>query len=171
MNAFKTEYQTQVCRNAKAFAKALKEAGLDVQGDPADGYTETHQVLLRVSEYGPGDQIARRLEENNIVCNYQALPDDESFLVSSGLRTGVSEMTRFGMKEEDFGPLAQLIADCVIRDKNVKDEAAEYRKQFSTMHYCLAADEAAELAARVFSSVFPSSEYAKIFAENLSRLV
>ena len=38
-------------------------------------------------QHGTGEQIARRLEENNIVCNYQALPDDESFLVSSGLRT------------------------------------------------------------------------------------
>ncbi len=167
MNAFKAEYQKQVCSNARAFAKALKQAGLDVQGDPADGYTETHQVLLRVSEQGPGDEIARRLEDNNIVCNYQALPDDESFLVSSGLRLGTSEMTRFGMKEDDFGPVAQLIADCVIRNREVGREAAAYRARFPTMGYCLPADEAAGLSARILASAFPSSDYAKLFAENL----
>lgn len=171
MNAFKKEYQEQVCSNAKAWAKALKDAGLDVQGDPADSFTETHQVLIRVSEYGPGDQIARRLEENNLVCNYQALPDDETFLISSGLRTGVSEMTRFGMKEADFGPLAQLFADCVIHDKAVKDEVASYRRRFDTMHFCVPAAEGAELAARILASGFPNSDYAKLFAENLSRFV
>ena len=170
MNAFKQEYQTQVLKNAKAFAKALKATGLDVQGDAADGFTQTHQVLIRVSQHGPGDQIARRLEENNMVCNYQALPDDESFLVSSGLRTGVSEMTRFGMQEADFGPLAQFFADCVIRNKDVKSEVTAYRQKFAQMRYCLPAAEAAELAARVLVSIFPTSDYAKRFAENLSRL-
>ncbi|MCK4303391.1 MAG: hypothetical protein KAY24_04070 [Candidatus Eisenbacteria sp.] len=171
MNAFKDEYQAEVIRNAKAWAKALKQAGLDVQGDPADGYTETHQVLLRVSEQGPGHEIARRLEENNIVCNYQALPDDESFLVSSGLRTGVSEMTRFGMRAADFEPLAGFFAECVLHNKNVREEVAAYRRKFSTMQYCLPMAEAAELTARVLVSVFPNSDYAKTFAENLSKLV
>ncbi|MCK4412370.1 MAG: hypothetical protein KAY32_02380 [Candidatus Eisenbacteria sp.] len=170
MNAYKQEYQDQVRRNAKAWAKALKATGLDVQGDPADGYTETHQVVIRVSEHGPADQIARRLEDNNIVCNYQALPDDETFLQSSGLRTGVPEMTRFGMQEEDFGPLAQFFADCVIRDKPVADEVAAYRQKFLTMRYCLPAAEAAPLAARVLHGIFPRSDYAKQFAENLLAL-
>ena len=62
--------------------------------------------------------IARRLEENNILTNYQALPDDETFLVSSGIRMGVQEMTRFGMTEKDFDVLAGYLADVVIRNKN-----------------------------------------------------
>jgi glycine/serine hydroxymethyltransferase len=169
MNAFKNEYQDQVRRNAKAWAKALASAGLDVQGDPADGYTETHQVLLRVSQYGPAEQIARRLEENNLVCNYQALPDDESFLSSSGLRTGVQEMTRFGMREEHFGKLATLFAECVIHGRNVAEAATAYREQFLTMGYCLPPEQAAELAAKVLASAFPKSDYARRFAENLLR--
>jgi len=170
MNAFRTEYQAKVRENAKAWAKALAATGLDVQGDPADGYTETHQVLIRVSQYGPAEQIARRLEENNLVCNYQALPDDESFLASSGLRTGVQEMTRFGMEPGDFGTLAELFADCVIRDRKVADEAAAYRQKFLTMRYCLPAVEAIPLAARVWHSAFPRSDYARAMAENLMKL-
>jgi glycine/serine hydroxymethyltransferase len=171
MNAFKDEYQKQVISNAKAFARALKATGLDVQGDAADDFTETHQVLLRVSEYGPGDVIARRLEDNNLVCNYQALPDDESFLLSSGLRLGVPEMTRFGMKEDDFGPLAQLMADCIIHDKKVKDEVVTYRQKFNRMHYCVPFEESVEMAARILASAMPHSDYAKLFAENLSKMV
>lgn len=54
MNAFRAEYQSAVRRNAKAFAVALANAGVHVEGDPADSYTETHQVIARVSDHGTG---------------------------------------------------------------------------------------------------------------------
>jgi glycine/serine hydroxymethyltransferase len=171
MNVFKNEYQGEVRKNAKAFAKALKAHGLDVEGDPAEDYTQTHQVIVRVREHGIGEEVARRLEDNNIICNYQALPDDESFLESSGIRTGVQEMTRFGMKETDFDKLAGFMADAIIRKKDVKDEVAAYRREFPEMKYCLPAKDASEMGTRILESVFPSSEYAKMFADNLSALV
>ena len=62
MNAFKDEYQRAVIENAKSFAASLKAEGLDVAGDPAVGYTETHQVIVRVG-YARGPEIAKRLEE------------------------------------------------------------------------------------------------------------
>ena len=73
MNYFKDSYQKAVIDNAKYFAKALHEAGLHVLGDPTIGYTETHQVLVDVG-YGTGPEVAERLEENNIIVNYQATP-------------------------------------------------------------------------------------------------
>ena len=167
MNHFKRPYQEQVRKNAKAFARALVDSGVTVEGDPADGYTETHQVLLRVKEHGLGDQIARRLEDNNIVCNYQALPDDETFLEPSGLRTGVQEMTRFGMVEDDFGKLAGLVADVIIRNKHVGDEVSRYRQNFLEMKFCLPPADSAELGASVLQSVFPTSDYAEMFADNM----
>ncbi len=170
MNEFKADFQAQVRANAKAFARALKAQGLEVEGDPADGYTETHQVLVRVKAHGPGMDIARRLEDNNIIVNYQALPDDETFLDSSGLRIGVQEMTRFGMKEKDFGELAGYFADIVIRNKNAKAEVAKYRGRFLEMGYCLPASEAAPLAARVFAAAIPTPGLAAMFAENLAKL-
>ncbi len=107
MNAFKSDYQKAVISNAKAFARALKDQGLMVEGDPRVGYTETHQVIVRVG-YGKGPLIAERLEENNIIVNYQGAPDDEAFTTASCLRMGVQEMTRFGMREEDFVHLAEV---------------------------------------------------------------
>jgi glycine/serine hydroxymethyltransferase len=170
MNAFKADYQDAVRRNAKALAKALAAHGVPVEGDPARGYTETHQVLARVKAFGPGMAIARRLEDNNIVVNYQALPDDATFLDSSGIRIGVQEMTRFGMTEPDFDKLAGYMADCIIRDRPVKDEVAAYRREFLEMRYCLPMAQAVPLAARIFAAAVPEPGFAARFAENLARL-
>ena len=135
MNAFKDEYQANVIRNAKAFARALKDCSLDVSGNPEVGYTQTHQVLLDVG-WTRGPEIARKLEENNIIVNYQAAPEEEGFTASGSLRMGVSEMTRFGMGPEDFGELAELIRDVIVDDATVKPRVAEMRKRFLEMRYC-----------------------------------
>lgn len=170
MNEFKDEYQGQVRKNARAMAVALKSHGITVEGDESDGFTETHQVIIRVKQFGPGMEIARRLEDNNIVINYQALPDDPGFLESSGIRIGVQEMTRFGMDESDFDTLAGLMADVIIRNRNVKAEVAAYRKKFLEMRYCLPAEKALPLAARVIEAAMPQSVYARRFAENILRI-
>lgn len=171
MNAFKEEYQKQVRNNVKAFAKALKDKGIDVEGNESDGFTETHQVIIRVKRFGTGEEIAKRLENNNIITNYQALPDDKSFIRSSGIRIGVQEMTRFGMKERDFETLSDYIADVVIRNHNVKEEVIKFRHNFLNMHYCLPPEQAAPLAAQVLKSIFPNTEYTKIFYDNLIKTI
>jgi len=167
MNAFKDEYQPAVIRNARSFARSLADAGLQVEGDASDGYTHTHQVILRVREHGTGEEIARRLEENNIVTNYQALPDDTSFVESSGIRIGVQEMTRFGMREDDFARLAGFIAEVVLQNKDVAVHVASERRRFMTMHYCLPPAEALPIAADLMASILPDSDYAKSFADAL----
>ncbi len=171
MNAFKDEYQARVRANAKAFARSLHARGVHVEGDERDGFTETHQVLIRVRDHGPGQAIARRLEENNIVANYQALPDDGTFLESSGVRLGVQEMTRFGMAEKDFDVLAGYLADVVVRNKNVKAEVARFRGGFLEMKYCLPPGEAVPLAAQVLKSVFPRPGLVDSLAESLLKSV
>lgn len=140
MNHFKGAYQPAVLANAKAFARALAQAGLAVAGDPALGYTQTHQVVVKVG-YGKGPEAARRLEQSNIVCNYQALPDEEGFTAAGGLRLGVAEMTRFGMGPGDFETLAGLMADALLRGKNVGPEVAALRRGFLELGYCFRSEE------------------------------
>jgi aminomethyltransferase len=148
MNHFKNAYQPQVIRNAKAFARALKDCGLDVAGDPAIDFTETHQVIVRVG-YSRGVEIAKRLEENNIICNYQATPDEEGFTVAGALRMGVSEMTRFGMEEEDFRTLAPLLHDVVENDKKVSDSVKALRSRFRDLRFCFKKEEFGDLWERL----------------------
>ena len=140
MNQFKDEYQKAVVENAKHFAKCLKAEGLDVAGDPAIGYTETHQVIVSVG-YAAGPEVAARLERNNIIANYQATPDEEGFTASGALRMGVNEMTRFGFGKKEFETLASLIADCVLRGKEVGDEVVKLRSGYTQMHYCFQDDQ------------------------------
>lgn len=140
MNTFKEDYQPQVIANAKALARALKEAGLNVQGDAAIDFTETHQVVLEVG-YARGPEVAKRLEDNNLICNYQALPFDEGFSASSGLRLGAQEMTRFGCKEKDMAELAGLVADCILRDARVKEQVTAFRGRFIEMNYCFQGED------------------------------
>jgi glycine/serine hydroxymethyltransferase len=169
MNEFKDDYQNQVRANAKAFARALKSRGVPVEGDEADGFTETHQVLIRVNAYGNGMNIARRLEDNNLVANYQALPDDETFLEPSGIRMGVQEMTRFGMREDDFNGLAEFIKDVVVKDQNVKDDVKAYRQRFLEMKYCLSPDQAVPLAAKILASLSPNPNFVETFLKSLEQ--
>ncbi len=144
MNHFKDEYQAKVVANAKAFARGLRDAGLNVAGDPAIDFTETHQVVVDVG-YSHGPEIASRLEANNIICNYQANTDEEGFTAAGALRMGVSEMTRFGMEGDDFWALAALIHDVIMKDANVTDQVKALRERFSELRFCFRGDEYADL--------------------------
>jgi aminomethyltransferase len=148
MNTFKDEYQKKVIANAKAFSRALKGCGLEVAGDPAIDFTETHQVIVNVG-YGRGPEAARRLEDNNIICNYQAMPDEEGFTASGALRMGVSEMTRFGMGPEDFQDLAMLIRDVVVKNAGVIDQVRTLRARFCDLRYCFKGEEFADVLHRL----------------------
>jgi glycine/serine hydroxymethyltransferase len=170
MNAFKNAYQAQVLSNARAFASACAAHGIPVEGGEAEGYTHTHQVIIRVSSFGDAKEIASRLESNNIITNYQALPDDETFYHPSGIRMGVQEMTRFGMKEPDFDGLARFIAGIVLQKKNSAADVAEFRQKFSAMEYCLTYEQTMRLAPRLFESILPGRDYSLGFAEALRKM-
>ena len=141
MIRYRDEYQPQVIRNARAFARALAEHGLAIEGDPGAGYTDTHQVLVR-GVPGCGGEMASRLEENNVITNPQAFYDDSSFAAASGIRLGTQEMTRFGMNEADFRELAGLLASILEEGESGvlgarRDEVIRLRQRFTRMRYAL----------------------------------
>jgi aminomethyltransferase len=152
MNHYKDAYQPAVIANAKAFGRALSDCGLEVAGDPGISFTETHQVIVRVG-YAKGAEIARRLEENHIILNFQAAPDEEGFTASGALRMGVQEMTRFGMKAQDFAELARLMADCIRKNSRVKEEVIRLRRRFLNMQYCFTGKETDELLQKLHALV------------------
>jgi glycine cleavage system T protein len=144
MNMYGKEYQKQVILNAKAFAKALRDNGFNVEGDPDVSYTETHQVILNVG-YANGAEIAEKLEKNNIIVNYQSIPYDEGFSSSSALRMGVQEMTRFGMKEKDFEKLAEYMKEIIQDKKDIGKQISHFRSNFTEMGYCLPEEKSGPL--------------------------
>ena len=152
MNCFKNEYQKAVLSNAKAFAAALKDCGLKVAGDPSISYTETHQVVIDV-DYAKGPEVAHQLEENNVIVNYQAAPDEEGFTAAGSLRMGVAEMSRFGMEAAHFQKLAQLIRDVIMEGRSVKEEVSSFRKDFLEMKYCFSGSDHDNLLQKLIQTI------------------
>ncbi len=155
MNAFKDEYQKTVVENAGSFAQSLEDFGIRCEGGKEYGYTKTHQVVINTKEYGDGKELAALLEDSNIITNYQALPSDESFLNPSGIRMGVSEMTRFGMGKKEFHQIAGFIADIIKNKNNIKNEVSKFRKDFLEMRYVFDKEMHASILKNVMENVIP----------------
>ena len=135
MKAFGADYARETVSNAKALAKALDQEGFHVEAKEF-GYTESHQVAVDVSRLGGGKIVAQRLEENDIILNYNLLFGDPDPRNPRGLRIGVQEMTRFGMKEDEMGRIAKLFREAVIEGKDVKGEVNSFRSDFTRICYC-----------------------------------
>jgi len=144
MNEFGEDYSTQVIRNAKSLADFLDKEGFKVLC-PNKGFTESHQVIVNVKEFGGGRTVADRLEECNIICNKMSLPvdsPDDATRNPSAIRLGVQELTRFGMKEKEMKTIAEffrrILMDEMSTDK-IKKDVIDFRKQFQEIKYCFEA--------------------------------
>lgn len=140
MEQFGKEYVAQILKNSKALAEQLNNLGFDVLGKEK-GFTESHQVVVNVEKYGRGDAVAKILESANIILNKNIIPDDkEDPRNPRGIRIGVQEMTRYGMKEKEMKKIAELIKEIILDQKDieaVKNEVIELRDNFQEINYCL----------------------------------
>ena len=87
--------------------------------------------------------VEKKLEEANIIVNRNLLPWDKrvgrDYRRPGGIRLGVSEITRLGMRESDMVEVAELIKRVVLDQedpKKVAKDVAEFRKDFQKVHYC-----------------------------------
>ncbi len=133
MKAFGQAYARQIVSNAKALGRAFSENQIHVEAEEF-GFTESHQIALKVSKNGSAKEIARQLSENNIIVNYNLLPGDQDPKNPTGLRIGVQELTHFGMKEREMEEVATLIS-AVLKGKKVKEEVTQLRSRFQEIHY------------------------------------
>lgn len=138
---FGKEYAKQVISNAKTLAESLANFGFRVLGEKR-GYTESHQLAVDVSNFGDGGTIEKELEKANIILNRQLLPGDiksgKHYMHPSGVRIGVPEVTRLGMKESEMKEIASFIKQVVIdkSDPNkVGSAVSKFREQFQKVHY------------------------------------
>jgi len=133
MKKYGREYAAQIVRNAQALGRSLDELGTPVEAREY-GYSRSHTIAVNVSQWGGGVEVAKGLEGNDIIVNYNMVPGDTDPRNPSGLRIGVPEVTRFGMDERAMAELAQLIHDA-IRGKNVKEQVHGLRRRFLEMKY------------------------------------
>jgi len=133
---FGEQYAADTIKNAKALAAELDRHGFDVQGKEF-GFTETHQVAVNVRDFSGGEKVSRTLEINDIILNMNMLPHEplKNHDRPDGIRIGVQEMTRVGMAEPEMGRIAELIKECLIDKKTVKEEVNRFRSQYREVHY------------------------------------
>ena len=139
---FGKDYAAQTIKNAKALAEELNNLGFKVLGEKK-GFTQSHQAVVNVLDYGDGGKIEADLEKANIIVNRQLIPGDlkakRHYMNPGGIRLGSSEVTRLGMKESDMQQIASLIKNVVIDNKDAKEVAShvlELRKNFQKTQYC-----------------------------------
>ncbi len=130
---FGKQYIKQILKNSFILAKTLDDLGVKVLYKEK-GYTNSHQVLIDVSIFGGGKECSQRLEDNNIIVNKNMIPGDTSVINPSGIRIGVQEMTRYGMKEKDFVKVGELIYKTLIK-KRIKKEVVLLRNKFKKINY------------------------------------
>jgi len=141
MNRFGRAYAEQVVKNAKAFARALFNRGFKVMCPHLD-FTESHQVIVDVKQHGDGQYVAKQMARCNVICNKMSLPYDSAHDAThnpSGIRLGVQELTRWGMKEPEMEKVAEFYKRALI-DKEplerIKEDVIAFRKDFNKILYC-----------------------------------
>jgi len=142
MLEFGKKYAVQVVKNAKALAEALSSYGFGVLGEKR-GFTKSHQIVVNVLSFSDGGQIEADLEKANIIVNRQLIPGDikagRNYFHLGGIRLGVAEIRRLGMKELEMKDVAEFIKKVVVDKKDAKKVALEvkkFRKNFQKVHYC-----------------------------------
>lgn len=125
-------YTTQVIKNAKAFAQAMADKGYNL----VSGGTDNHLMLIDLRNKGvTGKQAENALDESGITCNKNAVPNDnQSPLVTSGIRLGTPAMTSRGFREDDFHYVAELIDRVItnIDNKALHAEITEEVKRYTS---------------------------------------
>lgn len=140
MIEFGQVYMAQIVKNAQTLGRALAERGIPMVGAER-GYTQTHQVIAQVKQFGGGLEVAHRLAEANIITNKNLTPDDnpEDWDRPSGLRIGTIEVTRLGMREEDMVMIADFIARVLVEGEStqtVGQDVIDFRLPKQDFYYC-----------------------------------
>ena len=143
MLEFGNAYSIQIIKNAQALGQELYELGFNVLCED-QGFTESHQIAMDVSNIGKASKLAKDFESNNIILNKNLFPWDDINQSDnpSGIRIGTQEITRRGLKESHMSEIAAYIKTVGIIRENIKEEVTEFIKQHNKVYYAFKEDEA-----------------------------
>jgi glycine hydroxymethyltransferase len=129
----------QIVKNSQALGKALDERGIPMLGAKR-GYSQTHQVIADVKQFGGGLEVAHRLAEANIITNKNLIPGDgpTDWDRPSGLRLGTIEITRLGLREDDMATIADFMARVLVEGASteaVGQDVVDFRLPLQDFYY------------------------------------
>ncbi|MFW9904860.1 MAG: hypothetical protein ACFFFH_11050 [Candidatus Thorarchaeota archaeon] len=88
-------YARQVIKNSKTLAHNLDSQNIPLHGKDI-GFTESHQVLMKIQDFQEGAKL------RDILLKYRIVSD-------AGMRFGTAELTRLGFREKEFETLGNII--------------------------------------------------------------
>jgi len=105
------EYIKHVLANAKILSETLKNNGFKIYS----GGTDTHLMLVDLRPFNvKGNMAAESLSKANITCNKNGIPfDDESPMITSGIRLGSQAATTRGFGLNEFKLVGELITKTI----------------------------------------------------------
>ena len=121
-------YAENVVKNALALSQGLLKRGVKL----VSGGTDNHLMLVDLVDKGvTGKEMENLLDEVNITCNKNAIPNDpQSPFVTSGVRLGTAAVTSRGMNESDMDQIAEAIA-LVLDGRENAERAREIVKSLT----------------------------------------
>ena len=122
------DYAKMIVENAQALCKGLQKRGIDI----VSGGTDNHLMLVDLRSLGvTGKQMENLLDDVNITCNKNAIPNDpQSPFVTSGVRLGTAAVTSRGMKPEDMDKIAEAIA-MTLKEEGSQEKAKAIVKELT----------------------------------------
>ena len=105
------EYIKSVLANAKVLAETLKNNGFKIYS----GGTDTHLMLVDLRPFNvKGNVASESLSRANITCNKNGIPfDNESPMITSGIRLGSQAATTRGFGLNEFKLVGNLITKTI----------------------------------------------------------
>ena len=132
------DYARMCIANAQALAAALERAGCPVHRVEGRGHTASQHVALHAHAYGGGTKASRLLERANLLASGIELPLPPVPGDFNAVRLGTQEITRWGMRPEHMGQLAELLARVLVRGEEperVRPDVVAFRRQFQELHF------------------------------------
>jgi glycine hydroxymethyltransferase len=128
-------YAQTMCDTARALAQALQQQGLPVYA-AARGATTSHQFAVEAARWGGGQAAAKRMARAGLLACGIGLPIAPLAGDINGLRFGVPEIVRLGMKPGHMGELASLIVRALgDQPETVARDVEAFRQRFRELHF------------------------------------
>lgn len=131
MEKFGAKYAKDVLSKTRYFAKLLSSK-LNLVG-PLPRLTNTHQICIDVPNV---TEIIQKLASVGIITTPMKIPSTGRV----GLRLGIQEQCRFGIKEGDLKLLSRIIISCINgseTEKSLKNKVKNIAKKLTLINYVL----------------------------------
>lgn len=145
LGTFGADYADQCLRNAKRLAEELDRLGIPVWRPDGQQWTQSHIIAVEAEKWGGGTRAARMAEASNVLFSGIPLPVPSIEGDYNGIRLGVQEITRLGMRESDMPAVARYIERALNSPSSssaTRRDVTEFRRRFQTVQFGFQSDPA-----------------------------